>query len=133
MDGMETPRPTLIFDGDCAFCTSCVGVVERRIRPDAEVTAWQFADLAALGISEARASDALQWVEPDGVVLSGHRAVAATLLSAGPGWRLAGRALLLPGISWLAARAYRLIADNRHRLPGGTPACQRSQAGAPGP
>lgn len=125
MDGMETPRPTLLFDGDCAFCTSCVGVVEKRIRPDAEVVAWQFADLEALGVSEQQAADALQWVEPDGAVLSGHRAVAAMLASAGPLWRLAGRVLLLPGISWAAARAYRLIADNRHRLPGGTPACAR--------
>jgi predicted DCC family thiol-disulfide oxidoreductase YuxK len=122
---METPRPTLLFDGDCAFCTSCVGVVEKRIRPDAEVVAWQFADLEALGVSEQQAADALQWVEPDGAVLSGHRAVAAMLASAGPLWRLAGRVLLLPGISWAAARAYRLIADNRHRLPGGTPACAR--------
>jgi predicted DCC family thiol-disulfide oxidoreductase YuxK len=40
-------------------------------------------------------------------------------------WRIAGRILLLPGISWMAAHTYRLIATNRHRLPGGTPACQR--------
>jgi predicted DCC family thiol-disulfide oxidoreductase YuxK len=44
--------------------------------------------------------------------------------SAGFGWRIAGRVLLLPGVSWIAARAYRSIARNRHRLPGGTPACQ---------
>jgi predicted DCC family thiol-disulfide oxidoreductase YuxK len=112
----EITRPVLLFDGDCAFCTSCVGVVERRIRPDAEVIAWQFADLAALGVSEQQAADALQWVEPGGTIHSGHRAVAAMLASAGPVWRLAGRFLLLPGISWAAARAYRLIADNRHRL-----------------
>lgn len=121
----ETTRPVLLFDGDCAFCTSCVGLVERRIRPAADVVAWQFADLAALGVSEAQAADALQWVEPDGTVLAGHRAVAAMLASSGPVYRLAGRLLLLPGISSAAAHAYRLIADNRHRLPGGTPACAR--------
>jgi predicted DCC family thiol-disulfide oxidoreductase YuxK len=118
-------RPVLLFDGDCAFCTTCVGLVEKRIKPEAEIIAWQFADLAALGVSEAQASDALQWVEPNGAVLAGHRAVAAMLLSSGPIWRFAGRLLLLPGISWVAAHAYRLIAANRHRLPGGTPACQR--------
>jgi len=31
--------------------------------------------------------------------------------------------IMLPGISWLAAKAYRLVANNRYRLPGGTPAC----------
>jgi predicted DCC family thiol-disulfide oxidoreductase YuxK len=118
-------RPVLVFDGDCAFCTSCVQLVEKRIRPDAEIVAWQFADLAALGVSEEQAADAVQWVAPDGAVRSGHEAVAALLGSAGPAWRVAGRVILLPGISWAAALAYRLIAANRHRLPGGTPACQR--------
>jgi predicted DCC family thiol-disulfide oxidoreductase YuxK len=122
----ERTRPVLLYDGDCAFCTSCARLVERRIGPDAEVLAWQFADLAELGVSEEQAADAVQWVRADGAVRSGHEAIAAMLESAGPVWRIAGRALLLPGVSWTAARAYRLVADNRHRLPGGTPACQRS-------
>lgn len=115
----------LLFDGDCAFCASCVGLLERRIRPDADIVAWQLADLGTLGVRAEQASDALQWVEPGGGVTSGHRAVAAALTSAGPIWRLCGRILLLPGASWVAARFYRLIASNRHRLPGGTPACER--------
>ena len=118
-------RPVLLFDGDCAFCTSCVRLVERRIRPDAEIVAWQFADLTELGVSEDEAADAVQWVQADGAVRSGHEAIAAMLGTSGPAWRLAGRVLLLPGISWAAAQAYRLVATNRHRLPGGTPACQR--------
>ena len=65
----------------------------------------------------------MQWVEIDGTIRSGHEAIAAALGSAGGIWALAGRALLLPGISPIAASAYRLIADNRQRLPGGTPAC----------
>lgn len=113
----------LIFDGDCAFCTSCVDFLERWVHPDAEIVAWQFADLPALGVSEEEASDAVQWVAADGGVRAGHEAIAAMLSSAGPVWRVAGRVLVLPGISWVAARAYRLIADNRQRLPGGTPAC----------
>lgn len=116
-------RPTLIFDGDCAFCTSCVHFIERRIHPDAEIVAWQFADLPGLGLSAEEASDAVQWVAGDGTLRSGHEAIAAMLVSSGSPWRLAGRILVLPGVSWVAARAYRLIADNRRRLPGGTPAC----------
>lgn len=118
-------RPVLVFDGDCAFCTSCVRLVERWIRPDAEIVAWQFADLAGLGVSEEQAADAVQWVQLDGTVRSGHEAIAAMLIGAGPIWRLAGRVLLVPGISWAATHVYRLVAANRHRLPGGTPACQR--------
>jgi predicted DCC family thiol-disulfide oxidoreductase YuxK len=118
-------RPVLVYDGDCAFCTTCAGLLE-RIGPDAEIVPWQFADLAELGITEAQAIDAVQWVQTDGAVRSGHAAIAAVLGRAGRPWRIVGRTLLLPGISWLAARAYRLVADNRYRLPGSTPACARS-------
>jgi predicted DCC family thiol-disulfide oxidoreductase YuxK len=118
-------RPVLVYDGDCAFCTSCARFLE-RIGPDAGIVPWQFADLAELGITEEQAIDAVQWAEVDGTIRSGHEAIAAVLGSAGRIWRVAGRLLVLPGISWIAARAYRLVADNRYRLPGSTPACARS-------
>ena len=115
-------RPVLVYDGDCAFCTSSARLLE-RIGPAAEIVAWQQTDLDALGLTEEAASAAVQWVEIDGTVRSGHEAIAAALRIAGGIWALAGRALLSPGIAPIAAGAYRLIADNRHRLPGGTPAC----------
>jgi predicted DCC family thiol-disulfide oxidoreductase YuxK len=115
-------RPALVYDGDCAFCTSCARVLE-RIGPDAEIVAWQLTDLAELGITEADATGAVQWVQSDGAVRSGHEAIAAVLATAGGIWTILGRVLLLPGISWLAGKVYLLVADNRHRLPGSTPAC----------
>ena len=118
-------RPTLLYDGDCAFCTTCARLAERRFRPDAEVVPWQFADLPELEVTAEQASDAVQWVEADGRKRSGHEAVAAMLSSSGPISRLGGRLLLAPGISPIAAWAYRLVAANRHRLPGSTPACRR--------
>jgi predicted DCC family thiol-disulfide oxidoreductase YuxK len=117
-------RPVLLYDGDCSFCTTCARLVERRIRPAAAVVPWQFADLDDLGVTAEQATAAVQWVGTDGAVRSGHEAIAAMLASAGPVYRLAGRILLLPGVSWLAAKAYAWVAANRHRLPGGTPACR---------
>jgi predicted DCC family thiol-disulfide oxidoreductase YuxK len=114
----------LVYDGDCAFCTTCAHVLEERIKPDVEIVAWQFVDLAELGITEEQAAEAVQLVEADGTVRSGHEAIAAALGSAGQVWKLISRMVLLPGISWIAARIYRLVADNRYRLPGGTPACR---------
>ncbi len=119
---VERRRPVLVYDGDCGFCTTCVRVLE-RIGPEAEIVAWQLTDLAGMGLTEAQAADAVRWVRVDGTVRSGHEAIAAALIGAGGIWRTAGRALLLPGIAWLAAKAYRLVADNRYRLPGSTPAC----------
>jgi len=121
-------QPVLVYDGDCAFCTSCARALE-RIGPDAEIVAWQLTDLVKLGITEEQAIEAVQWVQVDGTVHSGHEAIAAALSTAGRLWRAVSRIVLTPGISWLAAKVYRLVADNRHRLPGGTPACARSPEG----
>ena len=117
-------RPILVYDGDCSFCTTCARALE-RIGADADIVAWQFTDLAELGMTEEQATDAVQLVEIDGTIRSGHEAIAAVLITAGRIWKIIGRMLLLPGISWLAAKAYRVVADNRHRLPGSTPACAR--------
>jgi predicted DCC family thiol-disulfide oxidoreductase YuxK len=123
----DRTHPVLIYDGDCAFCTSCARALE-RIRPDAEIVAWQLTDLAELGITEEQAATAVQWVQVDGTVRSGHEAIAATLSTAGRIWKIVGRTILLPGISSIAAKAYRLVAENRYRLPGSTPACARSRS-----
>ncbi len=120
---MASPaRATLVYDGDCAFCSSSARLLE-KIGPDAQLVAWQQTDLGALGLTEEEAAAAVQWVGVDGAVRSGHEGIAAALASAGGVWGFGGRALLLPGISQLAAVAYRLVAANRHLLPGGTPAC----------
>lgn len=118
----------LLFDGDCAFCTSCARLL-KRIGAETEIVPWQFADLDQLGISEEQATEAVQWVAIDGMASSGHEAIAATLNTAGRLWKVIGRTILLPVISQLAAKAYRLVADNRYRLPGSTPACSRSPKG----
>jgi predicted DCC family thiol-disulfide oxidoreductase YuxK len=114
---------TLVFDGDCGFCTRAAELVPTlRLRVD-EVVAYQLTDLPRLGLTPAACAAALQWVADDGTTAAGHRAVARLLLNSGVGWRLVGALLLLPPISWLAAAVYKLVADNRMRLPGGTPAC----------
>jgi predicted DCC family thiol-disulfide oxidoreductase YuxK len=125
-------RPVLVFDGDCAFCTSSAHLLE-RIGPEAAIVAWQLADLEALGITAAQATEAVQWIGADGTTRSGHEAIAAALRTAGWPWRIASRLITLPGISTLAAVTYRWIARNRYRLPGGTPACAVGQGAADGP
>ncbi|MFI6048527.1 thiol-disulfide oxidoreductase DCC family protein [Streptomyces violascens] len=116
-------RSVLVYDGDCAFCTSSVSFAARRLAPRCETTPWQFADLDSLGITRQRAEYELLWVTPNGVVRGGTQAVAKLLLSAGSGWRVLGALLTLPPLRWIAHGAYRLVANNRDRMPGGTPAC----------
>jgi predicted DCC family thiol-disulfide oxidoreductase YuxK len=122
----------LVFDGDCAFCTTSARFIERRIPASAEIVAWQFADLDALGTTAERAERELLWVDESGAVVGGAAAVAALLIDAGGAWRLLGRLMRVPPVSWLAQAVYRLVAANRHRLPGGTPACALPAAERPG-
>src|SRR6185295_14937179 len=86
-------RPTFVFDGDCAFCSSCARFIENRIRPAADVVAWQFADLDALGVTEEQVGAAVQWVAAGRVPTAGPVAIADMLKTA-PG--LAGRLVWRP-------------------------------------
>jgi predicted DCC family thiol-disulfide oxidoreductase YuxK len=113
---------TLVFDGDCGFCTRCVALVPRSARRTTTVVPYQRADLDALGLTVQECAAAVQWVS-DGSRAQGHAAIGRLLQEAGGAWRFLGTALLVPPLSWLAALVYRLVAANRMRLPGGTPAC----------
>ncbi|HEU5425539.1 MAG TPA: DCC1-like thiol-disulfide oxidoreductase family protein [Actinocrinis sp.] len=120
-----TPRPTLVFDGDCGFCTASVHVLESWCRPDVRFVPWQMLDLAAHGLTERQVSKAVQWlpISADAPIRPGAAAVARVLLRSRWPWRPIGALLLVPPISWLAAGAYHVISANRYRLPGSTPAC----------
>lgn len=123
---------TFLYDGDCAFCTSCARFAARWVPTRAVIVPWQFADLASLGLTEAACEEAVQWVAPRAgdpagpgyaAPLAGPDAIAALLRSSHWAWRLVGRLLQIRPVRALAWPAYRWVARNRHRMPGGTPAC----------
>lgn len=121
-------RPTFLYDGDCAFCTTCAGFIARRIPTTARVVPWQFSDLDALGVTQTEAEEAVIWVAPDGPTAAGPVAIARLLVDAGSYWRPLGWVLGLAPVRWVAWPVYRLISRNRHRMPGGTAACSLPQA-----
>jgi predicted DCC family thiol-disulfide oxidoreductase YuxK len=117
-----------VYDGDCAFCSTCARFIEHRIHPPALVEAWQRLDLAALGLTADECAEAVQWVGGDGEVATGPAAIARLLRGAGgPSgyllWRPVGTVLGTRPALTLAWPVYRWVARNRHRLPGGTAAC----------
>jgi predicted DCC family thiol-disulfide oxidoreductase YuxK len=116
-------RPVLVYDGDCAFCTASVNLARRRLRPRCEVVQWQSADLDSLRVDRKQAEYELLWITPAGVVYGGAQAVAKLLLNSGGGWTVPGALLTFPPIRWLAHGAYRIVANNREHMPGGTLAC----------
>lgn len=112
--------PTVVFDGDCAFCTSSARRLERWSREALHVVPWQRADLELLGLSEEQCRAAVQFVGPGGAS-SGGAAIASALDHCRFPWRAAAPLLRINRAftEWCYAK----VASNRHRLPGGTPAC----------
>jgi predicted DCC family thiol-disulfide oxidoreductase YuxK len=121
---------TLVYDGDCAFCTSSVQWMTRRHLAADEVIAWQHADLEQYGLTAEQCDAAAQLVLPEGV-WSGHRAFGKLLLRSQWWWKPLGALILTPPTSWLAGAVYRFIAANRDKMPGGTPACALPAAERP--
>ena len=113
---------TLLFDGDCGFCTSSARWLERQAPSAAIVQPWQRADLARIEISEQACRDAVQWVD-EGRRSSGPVAFADYLRTSTTGWRLVGRLVGSRVGLLLGWPVYRWVSRNRGRLPGGPPEC----------
>lgn len=118
---------TLIFDGDCGFCTTTANAVVKRSKVPIVAIPWQFTDFSNYAITESDAADQVYLVV-DGVPFGGHEAFAMILrVQPNAFLRFIGRVLSSRALAWLGRPTYRLIAKYRHRLPGGTPACKLPQ------
>ncbi len=113
----------LVFDGDCAFCTTWVHRLEAVLPYFPKASPSQWLDLDHYGLSLADVTE-YAWLITPRHHYAGHLAFAALLrLQPGIGWRFLGNLMRTAPFSWVAAAGYQFIARNRHRLPGGTPAC----------
>ncbi|HET7900183.1 MAG TPA: DCC1-like thiol-disulfide oxidoreductase family protein [Candidatus Nanopelagicales bacterium] len=125
----------LVFDGDCGFCTTSVTWLAARFPGAFATVPYQRTDLDALGLTERECDEKVQWIgdvtSPVTTRSSGAAAVGA-LLRVGGRRRRGVVGTLSRGLgvlavsrptSWAAEAIYTVIAANRQRLPGGTPAC----------
>jgi predicted DCC family thiol-disulfide oxidoreductase YuxK len=125
--GAELSKPSrnglLVFDGDCAFCSTWVERLRDVLPRYPETTPYQWADLDELGLSLDDVQHFAWYLTPTHQY-AGHLAFSA-LLRSQPRveLRFAGWLIATPPFSWAAALGYRFIARYRHLLPGGTPAC----------
>lgn len=121
----------VLYDADCGFCTtSSRAMTSRWFRADAEARSFQSMDLDALGLSVDKCAEKLHVL--DGTrAFTGAAAVARVLLRSRLPWPAIGRVMALPGIRVLAEWLYGLVARNRHRLPGGSAACEMPPPDAP--
>jgi predicted DCC family thiol-disulfide oxidoreductase YuxK len=113
---------TLIFDGDCKFCSSSARTFSSMTRGRISTVPYQRADLASFGLTLEQCEQAVQYVSK-GEIYSGHLAIAQGLIDSKTSWSLAGYFLRWPVVTSVAYMVYHWVSANRHRLPGGTAAC----------
>ena len=108
----------MFYDGGCPLCAREIAFYRRRA--GAEAISW--IDIHRLddeevvpGLTKAQALARFHVATPDGQIVSGGAAFAR-LWAALPGFRLFGRLLLLPPLTWLVDRAYNLFLRVRPRL-----------------
>lgn len=130
-------REVLIYDGDCAFCQRCLDWGQRVLPDFPQALSYASIQPEQFGLALEDVQQSIWLVDLGAPLnrrqagkaqLSGHRAAAEILLLQptksrfGFGWRMFGYLIILGGP--LSALAYRLVAKNRHRLPGATEACE---------
>jgi predicted DCC family thiol-disulfide oxidoreductase YuxK len=114
----------LVFDGDCAFCTTWVNRLQLLLPRFPEAIPWQWADLDSLGLSLDDVTHYVWYLTPSHHY-GGHLAFSALLRSQPRiGLRFLGNLIATPPFSIAAALGYAFVARYRYALPGGTPACQ---------
>lgn len=116
-------KPLFVFDGDCSFCSSSARLLDRLTNQNLNIQPYQFLDLEAVGVRIEDAQSAVQFVHK-GERYSGARAIGEALVASKTVWSIAGWLVKAPVVLSFAELVYLLVAKNRHRLPGGTPACE---------
>ncbi|MFD4291593.1 thiol-disulfide oxidoreductase DCC family protein [Rhodococcus sp. NPDC058505] len=117
-------RVDLLFDKDCGFCVWSVGWLHRLDRRG-RVTATPLHAPGAVerfGVSVDQALEQAWAVDWRGDRHHGAGAINAAL-SGVLGTRIPLRVYRIPGIRQVQDRLYRLVARNRHRLPGSGGSC----------
>ncbi|MDB4018655.1 DUF393 domain-containing protein [Aquiluna sp.] len=120
---MSANEQLLIFDGDCAICSTSARVLKKMIKDRIAIKPYQRLDLAEYGLSSELTSKAVYYISGKKRYVAAA-AMAQVLIDSKTIWAVAGWFIKLPLIRTLAKRVYYVIAANRHRLPGGTPECQ---------
>jgi len=121
--GTSLSSRTLIYDADCGFCTRAARWLSNTGK--ISMVPWQFiADLSEIGLDERMVTTAAYWFEDGRVTDGAESAIARALIARGWAWAAVGNLILFPPATFVAKPVYRLIARNRHAMPGGTNACR---------
>ena len=111
---MADDRVTLVYDGECGFCTRLARWVELHdrhgrvaARPNQEAGL-----IESLGLSRAEVDRASWAVGADGR-FEGAAGISRVLRELGGGWKVLGSLYLVPPVGWVEDRYYKRVARRR--------------------
>ena len=112
---MADGRVTLVYDGECEFCTRLARWVERQDRRGrVSVRANQEAGLIeSLGLTREEVGRAAWAVEANGRKFAGAAAINRVLRELGGGWSVLGSLYLIAPFRWVEDRYYGRVARRR--------------------
>jgi predicted DCC family thiol-disulfide oxidoreductase YuxK len=119
---MRAFESVLIFDGDCAFCSSSARLLKRLTKNRIPVEPFQYLPLADYDLNQELTSNAVYYATKTENFVAA-RAIARALIDSKTPWAIAGFLMNLPVVVSFAELVYYWVAKNRHKLPGGTPEC----------
>ena len=120
---MEAENQLLIFDGDCAICSTSARLLKKITKCRIAIKPYQHLDLEKYELSSELTSKAVYYISGSKRYVAAE-AMGRVLIDSKTIWAVAGAFIQLPLVKILAKKVYYIIAANRHRLPGGTPECQ---------
>jgi predicted DCC family thiol-disulfide oxidoreductase YuxK len=111
---VEDDRLTLVYDGECGFCSRLARWVERHdrrgrvsARPNQEPGLIELLGLTRLEVDRA------SWAVERGARFEGAAGISRVLRELGGGWRVVGSLYLVPPIGWVEERYYSRVARRR--------------------
>lgn len=127
------PRlPLALYDGDCVFCTAQAQRARRLSGGRLRIAPLQTALADVPWVDPEEAVKALQLVDRDGRVYAGAAAVVRLLRLTRPVVGVLALPYHLPGVRWLADRAYDAVAARRYAIAGRTgEGCADGACGVP--
>lgn len=128
--------PVVLYDGACTFCTAQAERVKRISGGRIAVRPLQQALDDVPWVDPDEAIKALHLVDRDGRAYAGAAAIVRLLRLTRPVLGLLVLPYHLPGVRWLAERAYAFVANRRYAIAGrtdgaGDDACATGACGVP--